>query len=699
MTRKRIIALCISLVVIIGAVLALTLGAFGNSGQANDIKSTKPTLISAISNMVDVFKSTRKIHSDGVKFPVSKIDAVPVSTVMPAGETLPAVGDIETLLKLLKDRGVLVDGSVRNYKYSGWDVEEDMISEAAGSRTASSDPAQPVPSAAPAMGVDGETANSDAGAFSETNEQVAGVSEGDIVKTDGQYIYAMSPYDSKLRIIKAEGAKLEVVSTIAFDGIWGAEFYLIGNDRLAVVGSEYIPMESFPAVNGGNVAAGAKSATDYYSWRSSDFTVLAIYDITDRAAPVDVRRVSMDGWRVSTRVIGDVVYLITNRQLWNIPYDHADSKLILPYCRDTAQGDSFTPVAMDSIYYIPETSDSSYLLVGAVDVYGDEALAPTAYLGAGSNLYMSRGAMYVTKWRWDEQVSGNAREDTVWRGSGEKTDILRFAIDGTNIVYYGMGTVDGSPINQYSMDEYDGYFRIATTDWSTGTYITVIDITDMSVAGRTEPLAPGEQMRSTRFMGEMGYVVTFQNVDPLFTVDLSNPRNPIIKGELKIPGFSQYLHPVGNGMMLGIGRDTQETYTRDSRGVETVIGFRDVGMKASLFDISDPYDPREIDVLALGEGWTEVGNNPRALMCDSSRDLYGFVAETWNNKGNYTSAALLIQVENGRLSVSTKLYQAGYIDVYNSRLCFIGEVLYLVRNTGITAYNYNTYEIIGGVEF
>jgi uncharacterized secreted protein with C-terminal beta-propeller domain len=249
------------------------------------------------------------------------------------------------------------------------------------------------------------------------------------------------------------------------------------------------------------------------------------------------------------------------------------------------------------------------------------------------------------------------------------------------------------------MDEYKGFFRIATTNWEKGTYVTVLKTSDMQTVGRTEPLAPGERMQSMRFVGDMGYVVTFRNMDPLFTIDLSDPYKPKVMGELKIPGFSQYLHPVGDGLMLGIGRDVQVTYTRDAAGTERIVGAIDVGLKASLFDVRNPFDPKEIDTLALGEGWTEVGSNPRALMCDASRGLYGFMMERNDNNGYWVCDALLLCVVEGKLSIGATLKPGGSLSQYGSRLCFIGNSLYIAHESGIIVYDYNSYIKLGSISF
>lgn len=622
-----------------------------------------------------------------------------------ANAGLPAIGSRKALLKLLLKRGALYDSSSQNNGGRGGNAYPDIqYGYAEGEDNAYAPPAATAsPGASPggsgmvSTGTHMEDAEADGG-YSQTNEQTAGVSEGDIVKTDGRFIYAMSIYGGELRIIRAAGRDPEIASRIALDDISAEEFYLIGGDRLAVVGREYVPYDTLPAENGSPAQREESDYDYYYGWYRSDFTTLVIYDITDRSAPRELRRVSMDGGRISTRVIGDIVYIVTNKYMWCMPYDDAEGPYILPYCNDTAEGDGYGPIGFDRIHYIPDTDDFNYMLIGAIDVYGDEPFEPRAYLGAGADLYMSQNAMYLTKTRWAYRPA-NTIEDEVWMPSGEKTDILRFVINGTDVSYIGTGTVDGSPISQYSMDEYNGYFRIATNDWTAGTYVTVLDASDMVVVGRAGPLAPGERMQSMRFMGDLGYVVTFQNMDPLFTIDLSDPFAPEVLGELKIPGFSQYLHPLGGGLLLGIGRDTQEIYTRDANGVETIVGFRDVGMKVSLFDVSDPYAPVEIDTMPLGEGWTEVSYNPRALMCDNARGQYGFFAGSWDSRSTWTQNALILRVENGRLSIAARLSVNSGYDISNSRLCFIGDTLYLVYESGVAVYDYDSFEFVRNFSF
>ena len=692
---RRVLPLCLALAIItVVLVVVFSEKQHGADGGVN--QHSKGIIPSLISEVMSIFNSEARIESDGLAYPVSALKDVQIITETVEDNLLPVVGDRETLLKLLLERGVLYEGSPQDY-YNSRDYDSSGVirSEVAAPTAPMSSSA---PEEAPAMAIAPEVAVEDgSGSYYQTNEQVEGVSEGDIVKTDGQYIYIMSPSGNSLRIVRADGSRLDVVSTIKYGGTQGSEFYLIGGDRLAIVGSEYVPITMLPALyEDAEILSSQDNTAPYRNDLSShDFTNLLIYDITDRADPIETRRISMDGYSVSTRVIGNVVYLVTNKYMWGIAYDQAGSQSILPYCLDAIDSNGYKPFTYDRIYYIPDTEDSSYMMIGAVDVYRDDLFEPYAYLGAGSNLYMSQNAMYVTKSRYGQSINGTGQRWSAWR---EMTDIMRFSVNGTSISYTGMGTVDGTPINQYSMDEYDGYFRIATTDWEKGTYVTVLDASGMQAVGRTEPMAPGEIMRSARFMGDTGYVVTFQNMDPLFTIDLSDPYNPAIMGELKIPGFSQYLHPIGDGLMLGIGRDTQEIYSRDTFGNEIVIGFRDVGMKVSLFDVSDPFDPKEIDVLPLGEGWAEVCDNPRALMSDHTHNLYGFFMENWNSY-DWPTNALLFRVENRRLTVAVSLEAREYSSMYESRLCFIGDTLYLINSSGIDAYDYTTFKRLGRYNF
>jgi hypothetical protein len=222
-----------------------------------------------------------EIISDGRTFPIKDIEAVNTDNTTVSLNALPAVGDKETLLKLLRERGALYDGSrhAQGELYS--DDGESSLNGSAPAPGAAGDM-----TAAESGGANGSDGGNGGGSHSTTNEQVEGVNEGDVVKTDGRYIYAMS--GGQLRIIQANGAEMNVVSRIEFTDMWGTEFYLMG-DKIAVVGQKYIPwtrdiMPPMPEIDGGAVI------TDMMYYGGRDCTVLLVYDITDRARPAEARR-------------------------------------------------------------------------------------------------------------------------------------------------------------------------------------------------------------------------------------------------------------------------------------------------------------------------------------------------------------------------------------------------------------------------
>jgi len=184
---------------------------------------------------------------------------------------------------------------------------------------------------------------------------------------------------------------------------------------------------------------------------------------------------------------------------------------------------------------------------------------------------------------------------------GEDSEITKIGISGGSIVGRGNATVPGYVLNQFSMDEHDGYFRVATTSrsWRSGAEGNNVYVLDenMETVGRLENLAPGEEIYSARFMGDRCYLVTFKKVDPLFTIDLSDPENPRVLGKLKIPGYSDYLHPYDENTLIGVGKETEEAKEGDFAWYQ--------GVKISLFDVSDVENPRELAKIEIGDRGTD----------------------------------------------------------------------------------------------
>ena len=471
----------------------------------------------------------------------------------------------------------------------------------------------------------------------ETNEQVAGVNEADIIKNDGKFLYVVpgqksyweyrnfldykDKYDEKLEattgvagedsiyispgynpneelyknmteedfinkifiVETGEKGALKEVSSIKLgehenEKIEYSEVkeIFVDNNRLVAILNCY----SFY----GEENTEEQQEKRYY--RESKMITCAIsYDISNRSKPTEEWRVYQDGNYLSARKIGNKIILISN---YNVPLYFDDVK-ITDYCiPEVYYGENACRIPSDDICVMGEVKDSSYVVVSTLDATNHkETFNSTAVLGGGENVYCTQNSLYVTGGKYEETVSSKAGAVAeifmIDDSALYSTEILKFDISGDKITYKTKGKVKGSALNQFSVDEYNGFFRIATTNGNfqnAENNLYVLD-NDMVIVGMIEGLAEGETIKSVRFMGDTGYVVTFEQTDPLFVIDLKNPENPTVLGELKIPGFSNYLHPVSENYLLGIGVNGDENGAKN-------------GMKVSLFDVSDKKNPKEV---------------------------------------------------------------------------------------------------------
>jgi uncharacterized secreted protein with C-terminal beta-propeller domain len=432
-----------------------------------------------------------------------------------------------------------------------------------------------------------------ANGYSPTNIQVAGVDEADIVKTDGQYIYLVS--GNKTIIVRAyPPEQAQVLSKIEVEGTVMGIF--INGDRLVVFEEEtpYYPYYELPS-------SVEKTYMPYWSPK----TYVKVYDISDRANPRLQRELSADGQYVSSRMIGDYAYVVINEPV----YEQNNA----PNLPKVYSGGNETEIPATDIYY-SDVADYYYMYTTIIAINtqndGQEPTSETILLGASSNLYVSADNIYLTFPVWGTDVLG--RE--VW--DSQKTSIHRIQIDGAQLDYVASGEVPGMVLNQFSMDEYDGYFRVATTTHGEKPLNNVYVLNRaLNITGSLEALAPGETIYSARFMGERCYLVTFRNIDPLFVIDLSNPDAPKVLGELKITGYSSYLHPYDETHIIGIGKETVAER-------EDFAWYQ--GVKISLFDVSDFNNPREIgNPYVIGERGTDspVLWDHKAFLFDKERNL------------------------------------------------------------------------------
>lgn len=520
------------------------------------------------------------------------------------------------------------------------------------------------------MSMSMDTGSSKAVDFSETNLQEIGVDEGDIVKTDGEYIYILRQ-DLSLAIIKANGKSSETVSMTSLGASENAsvrEMYLDG-DMLNVIISEYVT--SLETQTGDS----ASDATNdiYYYTDSRRQAKLLTFDISDRTSPVLTGTVTQEGSYETSRKNGRYVYLFTS--YYPNLLDTYEGSTIMPRLNGTeaSAGDVFLP---DSL------SDSSYLVISSVDTATPDSIQDSKILVSGvSNYYVSTKNIYIANETYN---SGQAM-----------TEITKFHYSDGEIIGVAAASVKGYLNNSFSMNEYDGNLRVVSTytgdefntlrdlasnvtgkyyeqNWTEHNALYVFDET-MQQIGAIEGLADGETIRSARFFGDTGYFVTFRQTDPLFSVDLSDPTNPKILGELKVSGFSSYLHFYGENLLLGIGYDANE-----DTGMTT-------GLKLSMFDISDPSNVTEVNRLVLpGITWCPAIEDYKSILVQPEKNLIGFYCDN-------RYLAFSYDPEQG--FVSELVYDfysdmlVGQVEYNTMRGLYIEDTFYLAGNTFLITFD------------
>ncbi len=546
-------------------------------------------------------------------------------------------------------------------------------------------PTPPTTEQANAGGVAEDGRGSSEGDYSATNTQVEGVDEADIIKTDGTYIYLLG--GSRLKIVEA-GSKMALVNDLPFEENSYVQEMYVDKDRLVVVGTRHEEGSGggypIPYAEDGATVDRA-SIMPYYG---KTFSFVSVYDTSDIQNLEILRSFEIEGYITATRKVGDDLYLLTNLSLWNL--DGSDPRPLM------GENGKRLPMPVDDIMICPGQVAEQYLTLSAMDIRDeDEAVASETIAGGGYTTYMSTQAMYIGMPEYTEK-------------GGEILKIAKFAVDEGKIGYAGTGQVKGSLNNQFSMDEQDGFLRVATTVWDNESKnnLYVLD-ENMNVCGSVLGFAPTERIYSVRFMGDRGYVVTFRQTDPLFVFDLSDPTAPKITGELKVPGFSSYLHPVTENILLGVGNDVQDLYIKDGSGKEVVVGQRTGGLKLSLFDVSDMGKPKEIDSLILGDqGYSELLYNHKVAMFKNSESFVAFPADLYSNsKEESFNGALLVSyqsnklVEKGRIEGAENAYYDATDGYYfGQRLVYIGDTLYYAQGSLLRSFDLDTLKETGSLK-
>lgn len=569
-------------------------------------------------------------------------------------------------------------------KNNFWDVFLYADEEAEGDMAVSDDVAEAIPNSAPGAMNGGslkvETTTDDNRNFGTTNTQEKDVDEGDIIKTDGNYLYIANADDKSISIVDVTGKKMVEASQIDLkDNEIVKEIYLNG-DKLVVVG--HLQKEN-------KVEEKTRyEVSDCIAFIESD-TVVKVYDISDRKAPKLVNEYSQQGTYNNSRMVGTKLYAISTYRVNVYNDDYRDG--CIP---EITVDDACKRIPADSISIIESSESTTYAVITTLDVSKKVEPESSAILGECGNLYASSKGLFLCESAQDEKYQ-------------EITKIYRFEYTDSGVKHAAEGKVNGYINNQFSMS-YDGeYFRIATTfnkvtvdgdsvSMSVDDRVNNLYILNNSIqiVGRVEDMAKGELIKSVRFVGNMAYVVTFRQTDPLFVIDLSNPKEPTVKGELKIPGFSEYLHPITENLLVGVGQDGTETGTNGD-------------CKVSLFDVSNPYEPKESSVLKVSGGkaycYSPVANNHKAYITLSDNEFavpFSIDGYVYNeNDGDYyirykLTADRLCEVARLRVGNNgSQIMGATYVE----------NTFYVVNNcfgngTYVTAYDLTTNKEIDSIQ-
>lgn len=528
--------------------------------------------------------------------------------------------------------------------------------------------------------------------YSKTNVQVEGVDEADIVKTDGNYIYYIS--SEKIVIVDAKNSNdLKIVSEIKYeeDNFYPTELYINGN-KLIVIGE-----------NGRYSYRKLVEVDNAYSYINKTSTIAKIYNIKDKNNAKLEREIQIKGNYLSSRMIGDNIYLIANEYIYaylfrNKEISDIDENSLKPMYKDTAVSNEEKSIAYNDIYYFPDSEDTSYLIIAGFNVNNNEEVNIKTYLGAGEDIYSSQDNLYITRVKYEYKDS-KLFDD--YDSHEINTYIYKFKLENSKVRYINAGSVPGKVLNQFSMDEKDEYFRIATTDsenWRSETNTNNLYVLDenLKIVGKLEGLAKGEKIYSVRFMGNRAYMVTFVQTDPLFVIDLSKPEKPTVLGELKIPGYSKYLHPYDETHIIGFGENTK---TNKYGGVVTD------GMKMALFDVSDPNSPKELYSVDIGDKGTysEILNNHKALLFSKEKNIIAFpisISEEGERRSKLKFQGAIVyglDLEKG-FTLKGNIAHMEIKDGYKSydsekeveRIIYIKDSLYTLSRGIIKATNINT---------
>lgn len=510
--------------------------------------------------------------------------------------------------------------------------------------------------------------------YYKNNNQVEGVIEGDFVLTDGKYIY--SAYNNCINIVETSGAELRKVSVIDIakdintNNTINIETMYVKDEKMFVV------ITIYDSANGIWI-----DDRIYESVPCSCETMVVQYDISHIEKPECIKNIQLEGMYNTSRFVGDYLYLITSRNCILGNYEDYE-KEIEETCIPKVDGEA---VSLDKVYGCNSVDNvDNYAVITSINCSEKiEVSDKCAVMMNGGETYVSKNNIYILQNYYEDSDNEDNSKDYGKTMEVNHSLIYKFQYMDGEIEAVATAKVEGDVLNQFSMDEFNGYFRIVSTVvcmeyditkegekiWDGENIYQSVYIMDdnLNIVGNIEGIAENETVRSVRFMDDRVYFVTFRNTDPLFVVDLSIPESPVILDELKVTGFSEYLHDWGDGLLLGIGEE-----------VDPQTGIT-IGAKLSMFDTEND-ELEEISREVLYDANEICLYDYKSIMIDADKNLIGFTVLNEDCVYEY----YVYEYKNHEFN---ELFSYSDEESYNTyRGVYIGNYLYIVsENTGIQA--------------
>lgn len=543
---------------------------------------------------------------------------------------------------------------------------------------------------------------------SSTNVQVDGVDEPDIIKNDGKFIYNLNYKNNKIMIVNAYPAQaMKLETSISLDGKIHASNMFLKDNFLVILGQYYESKDTSNDIKN--------------HWYAGGKSKVLVYDIRNKENPKLVKSLMVSGNYSDSRLVGDEVYIISNQSI-NIDFKTGDEVDCAPTYTDSSLKEKNKKVDYKNIKYNPKDVAPNYINISSIDLSNVNTEARvTSVLGNGRNIYCNDKNLY-----------------TASQNSENKTIIYKFALSNGKAALQDKTEITGSVLNQFSMDEYNGYLRMAATQNAnyvasdnTSSTVYVFD-KNLKMVSKLSDIAKGEKIYSARFIGNRAYIVTFRQTDPLLALDLSDPKKPKITGKLEMPGFSTYLQSYDENHIIGFGENTHSSIENGYS-----VNIND-GIKFAMFDITDMKNPKKMYDVNFGEEAEVNSNNTINVPTDNSNSssitIPGDKTSNYDVDSNvirYSSEvlhnhkALLFDKDKGIMALPIQVGDSGglkcgiyvyKIDLRNGfklaykiesqknesltcRAVYIGDTLYTIFDSKIVAVDMNNFKSIGELKF